>query len=447
MNMRTGIICIITALLFSGCSTGSGEEIDLSPMPIETEEARLTLDSLRRSDMTPFIMPQYGTESYEYYSSLLSWGDECIPGNLYLLCKVSRTEEAILLLSDTVFKEETGMYNFLPWDRKQIYAVTAEESGDTLMKVDQETGQETVLYHADGERINYMIAEEYKPYDFYFSSGSRVMQLNIYTDEVTVFAECENEVSDLTFTLDSVAWADGGNYFLYDYEKGEGAAIAYEELHPFCEVYAYHFRKRDEVNDLYMETLETGEEELILENITRLRYTDVTSGQTTYFNVFAQVGQEYIISVNMRYGDIETVYYAVSDDMELIHASTKIAKTSGDEYVHRIYVREGDEVVSIDPETLEAETLFKLENGLMEDSYGGHEFYGSRFVEYSLEFLGGNEGEYDLDKFYICGECDGDYCLWADMDYNWFWYHPHSGENEAVEVTMVSGDACIVVRD
>lgn len=439
MKMKTGIIGMITALLLTGCSTNSGEEIDLAPMPIETEEPRLTLNSFRRSEMTPFIMPQYGTEDYDYYSSLLSWGDECVPGKLYLLCRVSQTEEAILLLSDTVFKVETGMYNFLPWERKQIYAVTAEESGDTLMKVDQETGQETVLYHAEGERIDHMAADSFTPHDFYFTSGNKVMQLNIYTDEVTELTEIEGEFSDLELALNSVAWVDGeGNYFQYYYETGEVVETTYEELHPFGEGYWYYFIDRDgepDVCDLYLANWETGEEELIMENITSMLYASVSL-------IYAQVGTDSIISVNNENGDIETVYYAKTDDMELVHVSAKI----DGEYADELYVREGEEIVRIDLDTLEAETLFSLENGLMKVVYGGYVFHDSNFVEYSLEVLDSNEFGYDMDKFYICGECDGDYCLWADKDRNWFWYHPHSGENEGVEVSTVTGYAFITQR-
>lgn len=446
MKKLTGIICVIAAavLLFTGCSTNNGEEIDLSPMPIETDEERLSLESLRKSEMNPFIMPQYGTEEYDYYSSLLSWGDECIPGKLYLECMVNRNDKAILLLSDTVFKEETGIYSFQPWDRKKIYAVAVSEDGDSLMKVDQETGEETVLYHNQGESINHMVANVFTPHEFYFNSGSRIIQLNIYTNEVTVLTELEGEVSDLDITLNSVAWADSdGNYFWYYYETGEIEQITYDELYPFNELYMYDFREReDNTYDLYLVTWETEEEELILENITGILYASVSL-------IYAQVGNEYIISVDKRGGDIETVYYAMTEDMELVHVSTQTDEDSGKEYASELYVREGEDIVRIDLDTLEAKTLFSLENGLFKVVYGGHDFYDSRFVEYSLEVLSRNESEYDhdLDKFYICGDCNGDYCLWADADRNWFWYHPHSGENERVEVAMASGYAFITKRD
>ena len=440
MKKLTGIICIFAAaaLLLTGCSGSSGEEIDLSPDPIETDNDRLTLDSLRKSWMHPFIMPQYGTEEYDYYSSLLSWGDECVPGKLYLQCAVSSTESAILLLSDIVFREEAGMYSFQPWDRLMIYAAAAGGDGDSLMRVDQETGQETVLYHADGEAIRFMMKQGYY---IYFSSGSSILYVNLYTDEVELLAECEGEVSDLAYTLDSIAWADGsGNYFLYDYESEEGVPIDYEELFPFNELYYYFFRDgEDGTSTLYLVTDETGEEELIQDNITVLLYASVRL-------IYAQVGKDRIISVNNRNGDIETVYYAQTEDMELIHAAVIMDEPTENVYVSGLYVREGQEIVRVDLETLEAETLFTLENGLMEDNYGGHEFYSSDFAKHSLTMLSSRENEYDMEKFYICEECD-DYCLWADADQNWFWYHPHSGVNEEVTVVMDGGYGYITQKE
>lgn len=436
------LMCILVlVLLLAGCkgNNNHGEEIDLAPDPIQTEEpARLTLDSLRKSSMTPFIMPQYGTEDYDYYSSLLTWGDECIPGKLYLKCAVSRTEEAILLLSDLDFRIETGMYNFQPWDRRMIYAVAVGEDGDSLVKVDQETGQDTTLYHVDGERIRFML----KDGNIYFSSGSRILCLNIYTDEVETFAECEGEVSDLAATLGSIAWADGGgNYFLYDYEKGEGVPIDYEELFPFHERYYYFFRdQEDGISTLYLVTRETDEEELIEDNIKAVLYASVNqiyaqvgNEYITYVDdTYAQVGNECIIYVDNTYGNIETVYNAVTDDMELIGCAKKQPADFEDRWL--IYVREGDELVVLDSETQETSTLFRLENGLsdlMNASIVTECQAASANFDYN--FI---EGVSDQD-FYICGECADNNLpcfIWADKDKDWFWYHPHSGDNERIEV-------------
>lgn len=442
MKKLTDIICIFTsaALLLAGCNNNSGEEIDLSPIPIETDNDRLTLDSLRKSEMTPFIMPQYGTEEYDYYSSLLTWGDPCIPGRLYLQCMVNRNESAILLLTNIAFREEMGIYSYQPWDRKMIYAVAAGENGDRLMKVDQETGKATLLYYAKAEAIRFMM--ELDDCYIYFSSGSRILYLNIYTDEVMTLAECEGEVSDLAYTHDSIAWADGnGNYFLYDREKEEGVPVDYDELFPFYEQYYYTFRDGgDGISTLYLVTDKTGEEELIADNITVVLYATVSL-------MYAQVGNDRIISVNGTEGGIETVYRARTEDMELINIDVRTDENSGESYAKRLFVREEREIVQVDLETFEAETLFTLENGLADANYGEREFYSFDFAEHSLTMLSANENEYDLDKFYICEECDGDYCLWVDSDRNWFWYHPHSRENEEVEVIEVRLYAYITQRD
>lgn len=43
---------------------------------------------------------------------------------------------------------------------------------------------------------------------------------------------------------------------------------------------------------------------------------------------------------------------------------------------------------------------------------------------------------------YICEECnaEGNYVIWGDNDGNYFWYHPHSGENEPLKIEEDAAD-------
>ena len=429
---------IAAAVLFCGCNNKSGEEIDLAPFPIETENTRASLDELRRSAMTPFIMPKEDNEEYQYYSSLLTWGDDCVPGQLYLLSKVDSSSEAILKISDRSFRIETGLVNIQPNDRLKIYAVAITDEGDCLLKIDQETGEETVLYSASGRTIEYMASAgdlyflsslHEHPY-LYFSDGSSIMQFNFYTEEIITVAEAQ--VQYLTVSGGELVWQDKeGEYYQYDDETGENLPTTYNR---FNDKYFYDFHPREddpEKYDLYLVTKETCDEELIQENITNILYA-FTNVITTY----AQVGNEYIISVNNTDGDIETVYNAVTDDMELIGAATRSQAASQNMQLEGIYVRDGQEVVRVDGETLEAGTLFPLENGLSQFEHSPFaQDNRSMFVYlYDQDDTGLNP-----EDFYICEECDGNdltYCVWADKDGNWFWYHPHSGDNEEIEVTQ-----------
>ena len=440
-RIYTGILA--AALLLAGCNNNGGEEIDLAPFPMETEDTRVSLDELRKSNMTPFIMPQEGTEEYEYYSSLLTWGDDCVPGQLYLLSSVSNTEKAILKLSDTVFRIETGLVNVQPIDRRKIYAVAVTDGGDRLMKIDQETGQETVLYNADGRTIDCMTAPSYlsgystlREGDYlYFSDGGNIMRFNFFTEEIMTLVENETRLQELTLRNYDLAWQDiDGAYYVYNTGTGEVRPTTYEELYPFSDDYSYDFRAREdepEIYDLYLLTRETFEEELIVENITNIRYAT-----TDVLMRYAQVGNEYIISINNTYGDIETVYTAATDDMELLSVPTRWNEVTEDILLGGIYVREENEIVRVDGETLEASTLFTLENGLSEFNCSPFaQDNRSRFVYFFDE----DDDSMDIDSYYICGECSGDdlnYCVWADKDGNWFWYHPHSGENEEIEVII-----------
>ena len=107
-NSVKGIcFAVVLSLLLAGCNNSKGEDIDLAPDPIETEDTGVSLDELRRSSMTPFIMTPEGTEKYEYYSGMLTWGDGYVPGQLYLLSRSSDDSGAILKISDRTFRIET----------------------------------------------------------------------------------------------------------------------------------------------------------------------------------------------------------------------------------------------------------------------------------------------------------------------------------------------------
>lgn len=436
--MKKAVKCIslALALLLAGCNN-KGEDIDLSPDPIETEETGPSLNGLRRSDMTPFIMPSEGTEEYGYYSSLLTWGGDCVPGQLYLLCTVSSNSEAILKISDRIFRMETGLVNVRPKDRKMIYAVAITDEGDCLVKTDQETGRDTVLYSADGE-ILYMIASSYlsgyatlhEDDCLYFSDGRTIMRFDFFTEEITAVVENEMQFQELQIINGDLTWQNiDGSYFIYSLETGEIRQTTYEELHPFNKTYHYVLLPREddpENSDLYLVEMETMESELILENITNFFYAT-----TDVIIIYAQVRNEYIISVNNTDGNIETVYTAAADGMELLGCAVK--QLTDPEGIPFIYVRDGDEIVMVDGETLETSKLFRLENGLSRFEHPPFAQENQAMSYFDSAPLN------DPDDYYICEECgDNDlmYCIWADTDGNWFWYHPHSQVNEEIEVVQ-----------
>ena len=82
-------------------------------------------------------------------------------------------------------------------------------------------------------------------------------------------------------------------------------------------------------------------------------------------------------------------------------------------------------MINLRGDSFEAEVLFELENGLSKMN-----FYPYAESQLAYGFL---EDE-DTSDFYICEECSlkENYFIWADNDMNWFWYHPHSGENEPI---------------
>lgn len=434
---------LVLALLLTACDNHSGEDIDLAPFPIETDDTRASLDELRRSDMTPFIMPQYGTENYDYYNGLLSWGDECVPGQLYLLSKLNNTDEAVLKISDRTFRIETGLINVQPMFRRMIYAVAVTDGGDLLVKIDQETGEETVLYYVKGKEIGLMAASSHlSPYStlhedeyLYFSDGNDIMRLDFFSDEVITIAESNIQLQELMLFHGELAWQDiEGDYFLHNSETGENVSVTYADLHPFSDSYYYNLCAREddpEISDLYLQTLNTPEMELVLENITKTLYTFTVSGQKDVLTLYAQVGNEYIASANQSSGEIKTVYESVTGDMELLDVAVKGVAVPDNKQLEGVYVRDGDDVVRVDGVTFEAGTLFHLENGMSEfrDDFSVRENRSMLYADSTrLD---------DYREYYICGECDSSdlpFFIWADKGGSWFWYHFHSGVNEEIEL-------------
>lgn len=435
-------LAFVLALLLTACSSG-GEDIDLAPFPMETEDTRASLDQLRRSSMDPFIMPYADTEEYEYYSSLLTWGDDCVPGQLYLLSRISNSDEAILKISDRAFRIEAGLVNVQPFDRPMIYAVAITDGGDCLMKIDQETGQETALYSAEGKAIEHMTVSSYlsrhsslKDGDYlYFSDGENIMRLDFFSEEITVLAVCEGGVQELMLYKGQPAWQDAdGAYYLYSAETGESVPVTYEDLHPFSDTYYYTILAREddpEIYDLYLQILDTTEKELILENITKTLYSFTVSGQKDVLTLYVQVGNECIVSANQSSGEIKTVYESVTGDMELLDIATRGVAVPDNRQLEGVYVRDGDDVVRVDGVTFEAGTLFHLENGMS----GFHDDFSVR--ENRTMLYADSTWRDDDREYYICGECDSNdlpFFIWADKDGSWFWYHSHSGVNEEIEL-------------
>lgn len=434
-KMKSTAFLLALALLLTGCNNDSDwdGDIDLAPYPDETG---VLVDGLRKANMTPFIMPQEGTKEYDYYNGLLRTEEFCFPGRLYLQGSTDEGE-IIIRLSNTVLREGTGLLQAQPGERKLIFAVAMTEDGDSLLKVDKETGQETVLYRTEGGIISRMAESRYGKY-ICFTAGKKVLLLNTCTDEVELIGECEGTIYALKSSYSSFSWTDStGKSFSYSLEPEESDTTT-DKL--YCD-----FRPRDdrrEIFDLYLCTPETGEEELLLENITKIVYPMTLSTESNTYTDFVQVENKYIASVNRKNGYVETVYHAVSGDMELLGAASKTDESSGEEFVNGIFVREEDQVIWVDVRSFAATPQFRLENGLMESDLGTfeYEFYPAPFAQLSKETLmhTGLDIDFDFSRFYICDECDSDYCIWADRNGDYYWYHPHSGENEEIEFTVAT---------
>ena len=442
MNMKTSAAYILAfALLLTGCNNGGSDwdgNIDLAPDPIETEGG-ISVDGLRKADMTPFIMPREGTKEYDHYNSLLRTEEVCFPGRLYLQGRTYEGE-VIVRLSNTIFREGTGLLQAQPGERRLIFAVAITEDGDSLMKVDKETGQETVMYHAEGGVISRMVCDQYGEF-ICFTIGRKVLLLNTCTNEVEVIGECEGSIMTLRSSHSSFIWMDSkGKSFGYSLVESEENDTTTDE-HQHHERYDYTYRPQEdqpEIFDLYLCCLDSEDEVLLLENITKAVYPWVPMGSVVYTDL-VQVENKYIASVNIRNGDIEQVYSAVSGDMELLGAASMTDDSSGKDYINGFFVREEDYVIWVDGRNFTATPQFRLENGLLENDSGECEFYCAPFAQLSNEIPAEYFGDsFDRDDFYICDECDNDYCIWADGNGDYYWYHPHSGENEEIEFTVCS---------
>ena len=199
-----------------------------------------------------------------------------------------------------------------------------------------------------------------------------------------------------------------------------------------------HIGYEIEIVDLYRVNNATDERELILADITNhITYDDDIIAYLEVDKIELGTGTDapYIASFNKETGEINTIYTAKSNDMELFNW---YYTQSGD-----LLIKDGDKIRRIDTDTLKATTLFRLSNGMFA-SYP--EQFASLKQRYKL--ISGNEVESDLERlqrffpdddlsdYYICDQCKGsdEFCIWEDQDENWFWYHPHSRDNEPIIV-------------
>ena len=278
-----------------------------------------------------------------------------------------------------------------------------------------------------------------------------------------------------------VIWADGeGQYYWYHVHSGENEPIDFQlHYYPF-----YCFNdlvwKGSESEDwelnsggwqgyrgeweLYTRDKATREEVLLLDDViyyygnfaphlslavvskdvSRLTVIDGRTGETEPIYEF-QSNNIRLVDVSYRYFDDGTEYsfFLFKDGDSLIRLDGNTARTDevyasqygGLEIIDRYQYlfKDGDMVVRANEEATGFETLFEAANGITEANFP----FFAEIGRLNIQELFPDE---DVSDFYTCEECceNKDYIIWADDDANWFWYHPHSGENEPIKVDMES---------
>ena len=507
---------LTAALLLGGCKGSSGD-IDLVPEPDFTTENDMETEeviSLDRRILTPFIMPQQGTEEYLYYSSKID-GD-CVPGYLYLK---NSAEDTFLLLTSYEFDEKDGLYQYVREEKgyvnwRYVYGVAKLPDGEKILAVDKVTGTYSIVYTPSSGSVEMMTASERHGDDsgrLFFKDGDSVIALMPESDETVVCAKSESGVTDIKgeafiyerIKTDGVSesdayvckecgseyftiWADGeGQYYWYHVHSGVSEPIDFQYLYyPFyCFndlIFSGSITEGASAYDwedwgawgqwkLYARSRENGERTLLMDNVI-YRYINFVNHISLF--IALQDGVERLMTIDERTGELETVYEFQGSDVQIMDCSYEhygdeyedsgfsfahsflfcdgknIVKLNGNtlkaetaytsrqaglEFLDRYtysdawLLRDGNVLINLYGDGLEAEELFTLENGLSKMN-----FYPYAESQLAYGFL---EDE-DTSDFYICEECSlkENYFIWADNDMNWFWYHPHSGENEPIIV-------------
>ena len=275
-------------------------------------------------------------------------------------------------------------------------------------------------------------------------------------------------------------WADGeGQYYWYHVHSGESEAIDFQlHYYPF-----YCFNdlvwKGSESEDwelnsgwngymgeweLYARDKKTREEVLLLDDVTYyfsnfashlslaivskevslITFIDERTGETEPIYEFQSNDAE-LVEYDLHYTDdgMESRFFLFRDGDRLIRLDCGTALTAevyasqygGLEIVDRYHYlfRDGATVVRADEEAVEFETLFEAANGITEVNF-------PYFAEVGYFGMQENFPDEDISDFYMCEECheNEDYIIWADNDKKWFWYHPHMGENEPINIDTES---------
>lgn len=274
-----------------------------------------------------------------------------------------------------------------------------------------------------------------------------------------------------------IIWADGkGQYYWYHVHSGENEPIDFQYLYyPF---YCYNYFECTGTIDndlygssqgewgeweLYVRSMETREKTLLLDDIIYYYANDFYTHEL--IAITKADGVSRFVMVDERTGVPETLYEFQSGDYELLYDDFdymdriyRFVFRDGDRVV-RMYgytpemavvyqaqygkletigdytpfnawlIRDGNSVIRMSAEELETEVLFEVENGITDAKF--FEYYASaryNMMEYYPDV--------DLSELYSCGQCDYDvdYIIWSDNDGNWFWYHPHSGENTPIMI-------------
>ena len=442
-----GAAAVIPALLLCGCNNGGSDwdgDIDLVP-----PETTTTIGSGR-----PQVIRPTGDDEW----------DITYDGGIGFVNRLDHSQVNMVMKGVNVRDVMDG-YN-------GVFIVLADNGvNDMVVKADTKNQTVDKVYTAALNSVCYTTVND----NLYCTCDNLLLLMDRYMNDVALlllaeadssiiklldygFAEAASEKKDGVYVCDIcsrnkeyVIWSDSNNnFYWYHPHSGENEYLEnFDEMYfTGSELYSYEVDYAQsvgsqayiEIVDLYRVNNATGERELILADITNFvsfyEGTWITTN-IAYFEVDkVELGtgtEAYIAAFNKETGELNTLYTAKSDDMELISAYYKQSSA--------FLIKDGNEIICFDKNTLKATTLFRLENGMFSRypvQYVSlkryYQFHMGEYVEWELELLELDYPDDDFSDFYICDQCRGsdEYFIWEDEDENWFWYHPHSGKNEPV---------------
>lgn len=134
------------------------------------------------------------------------------------------------------------------------------------------------------------------------------------------------------------------------------------------------------------------------------KYLKITDIAELVNKIYVVTDDNEVVKVNKEDGSYETVYkplHGSIDDLAYISEESKY-----------VYFNDGAYIIKLNPSNEEYNIVTRS--------------------DYDIFRIYGGGGDFDKSGDFYCEDCNEEYVVWEDMDYNFYWYHPETEKIEKV---------------